>query len=180
MLGDFNLVEEAIDRLPVHRDNTQAVDKLVSFKALHTLWDGWRHIYPTEKSYSFTQEATQSRSHIDQTYVSSPIYNYSQDWKIDHTLLHTDHCLVSMEFANPGAPFIGKGQWSIPLYLIKNRKIIQLVEKLGAQLEHDAYAATGETCTKERNPQTIFQNFKKELTKKIREFSWVATPKMDA
>jgi len=85
-----------------------------------------------------------------------------------------------MEFANPGAPFIGKGRWSIPLYLIKNRKVIQLAEKLGTQLEQDLEGAAGDARTTERNPQTIFHSFKKDLTKKIRDFSRVETPKMEA
>ena len=180
MLGDFNLVEEAIDRLPAHRDNPPAVSKLSNFKALHALRDGWRRVYPNEVSFTFTQEATQSRSRIDRIYVSDPIYNHSRNWNIDHTPIRTDHCLASMEFTNPGAPFIGKGRWSIPLYLIKNRKVIQLVEKLGIQLEKDIDAAVGDARTPEKNPQTIFHIFKKELTKQVREFSRVETPKMDA
>jgi len=65
MLGDFNAVEEAIDRFPPHRDNPQAVSNLANFKALHALQDGWRHCNPSELAFSYTQEATQSRSRID-------------------------------------------------------------------------------------------------------------------
>ena len=52
--------------------------------------------------------------------------------------------MVSMEFSNPGAPFIGKGRWSVPLYLIKHRKMLQQIESLGCQLEKDLEAASGE------------------------------------
>ena len=180
MLGDFNLVEEAIDRLPAHRDNAHAVSKLANFKALHTLRDGWRHNYPTEQFFTFMQQATQSRSRIDRIYVSNQVYNHSRNWSIDHTPIRTDHCLVSMEFANPGAPFIGKGRWSIPLHLIKNRKVIQRVEELGTQLEKDIEAVMGEARTAGTNPQTVFHTFKKLLVKQIRDFSRVETPKMDA
>ncbi|KIM39174.1 hypothetical protein M413DRAFT_29721 [Hebeloma cylindrosporum] len=65
MLGDFNMVEEAIDRLPPHRDNAQATSKLTNFKQMHTLQDGWRRCNTTELAFSFTQDATQSRSRID-------------------------------------------------------------------------------------------------------------------
>jgi exonuclease III len=135
MLGDFNIVEEALDRFPPHRDNTQAVSNLATFKALHTLQDGWRHHHPDVKSYSFTQEATQSRSWIDRIYVSEPIYTHSRNWDINLTSIKTDHCLTSMEFSDPGAPYIGKGRWSIPLYLVKHRKVLQLAETLGQDLE---------------------------------------------
>ena len=180
MLGDFNIVEEAIDRLPPHRDNAQAASKLADFKSLHTLQDGWRHCYPTELAFSYTQVATQSRSRIDCIYVSTPIYKHARNWIIEHTPINTDHCLVSMEFANPGAPFIGKGRWSIPLYLIKHRKVLQDIELLGCQLEKDLEAVSDEARTGGKNPQTLYHTFKKLLTHEIREFSKVETPKMEA
>jgi len=62
LLGDFNLVEEAIDRLPPHADTQRAVNKLGDLKECLGLSNGWRRMNPTEKAYSFTQEATQSRS----------------------------------------------------------------------------------------------------------------------
>ena len=77
ILGDFNLVEEMIDRLPAHADAHRAVDKLRDFKELLGLIDGWRRTNPTVKAYSFTQEATQSQSQIDQIYVTQPMYKNS-------------------------------------------------------------------------------------------------------
>ena len=180
MLGDFNIVEEAVDRLPPHRDNAQAASKLADFKSFHTLQDGWRHCYPTELAFSYTQVVTQSRSRIDRIYVSTSIYKHARNWIIEHTPINTDHCLVSMEFANPGAPFISKGRWSIPLYLIKHRKVLQDIELLGCQLEKDLEALSDEARTGGKNPQTLYHTFKKLLTHEIREFSKVETPKMEA
>ena len=179
MLGDFNLVEEAIDRLPAHRDNAQAVRNFVDFKEMHVLRDGWRYQNQSNLLYTYTQDATQSRSRIDRIYTSQPVYAHSRNWDADHTPIRTDHCLVSMEFMNPGAPFIGKGRWSVPLYLIKHRKIIQLIEELGIRLEEDMDNATGDLRTPENNPQSLFASFKVQLTRKIREFSRTETPKMD-
>ena len=42
MLGDFNLVEEPIDRLPVHGDAPSAIQSLNKFKERLNLFDGWR------------------------------------------------------------------------------------------------------------------------------------------
>jgi exonuclease III len=179
MLGDFNIVEEALDQLPPHRDNAQAVNNLVTFKALHTLRDGWRHNHPDVKSYSYTQQATQSRSRIDRIYVTEPIYTHSRNWDINLTPINTDHCLTSMEFSNPGVPYIGKGRWSIPLYLVKHRKVLQIVETLGLDLQQCIQETQGENWTAHENPQTLFYSFKKTLTKKICDFSCTETPKMD-
>ena len=67
MLGDFNLVEESIDRLPVHRDAPNAIQSLVKFKERLNLFDGWRQNNPTKQSFTFRQPqgVTQARSRID-------------------------------------------------------------------------------------------------------------------
>ena len=85
-----------------------------------------------------------------------------------------------MEFTNPGVPFIGKGRWSIPLYLIKYIKVIQEIETLGCQLEKDLETISGKARTRGKNPQTLYHTFKKLLTCEVQEFSKVETPKMDA
>ena len=120
------------------------VRNFVDFKEMHVLRDGWWYQNQSDLIYTYTQDATQSRSQIDRIYTSQHIYAHSQNWTIDHTPIRMDHCLVSMEFMNPGAPFISKGCWSVPLYLIKHRKIIQLVEELGIKLEEDMNNATGD------------------------------------
>jgi len=84
-----------------------------------------------------------------------------------------------MEFSNPGAPYIGKGRWSIPLYLVKHRKVLQLAETLGRDLEKRIEETQADNRTPDENPQTLFQTFKKALTKEIQNFSRTETPKMD-
>lgn len=146
---------------------------------MHVLRDGWQYQNQSNILYTYTQDATQSRSRIDRIYTSQLVYAHSRNWDVDHTPIRTDHCLVSMEFMNPGAPFIGKGRWSVSLYLIKHRKIIQLIEELGIKLEEDMDNVTEDLRTPENNPQSLFASFKVQLTKKIREFSQTETPKMD-
>lgn len=48
MLGDFNLVEDAIDRLPSHVDPAGAAHALDSFRSSLQLQDGWRVTHPTK------------------------------------------------------------------------------------------------------------------------------------
>ena len=183
VLGDFNLVEEMIDRLPAHADAHGAVDKLREFKALLGLSDGWRRTNPMEKAYSFTQEATQSRSRIDRIYVTQPMYKNSWNWQIDQTAIRTDHHLVSVEFANPGAPFIGKGRWSIPLRLLKNRKVIKEIKEIGMTFEKkidEAKTQPPDRRTFDKNPQVLFADFKIEIASFAREFAKTETPKLDA
>ena len=60
MLGDYNLVEDPIDRLPCYADNTQIVEALQNLKSLLLLHDGWCRTYPTMKVYTYLQKATGS------------------------------------------------------------------------------------------------------------------------
>ena len=42
MIGDFNIVEDAIDRLPAHEDHEGATQALYDLRSLIGLKDGWR------------------------------------------------------------------------------------------------------------------------------------------
>lgn len=65
MIGDFNVVEDAIDRIPSHTDNAATVDALDDLKRSLNLVDGWRETYPDTKAFTFFQESTKSQSRID-------------------------------------------------------------------------------------------------------------------
>ncbi|KAK7689739.1 hypothetical protein QCA50_006378 [Cerrena zonata] len=65
VLGDFNLVDEAIDRLPAHADDPDAVAELADIKNHFGVIDGWQSTFPETRDYSFIQEATGSHSRID-------------------------------------------------------------------------------------------------------------------
>jgi hypothetical protein len=70
-LGDFNLVEDAIDRLPCHSDHNGATQALQDVKSTLHLIDGWRRTNPTSKAYTYQQKETGSQSRIDRIYCMS-------------------------------------------------------------------------------------------------------------
>src|ERR1700761_1750674 len=51
MAGDYNLVEDMIDRLPMRNDPSPAIDALDELKTLLRIEDGWRATYPSTKAY---------------------------------------------------------------------------------------------------------------------------------
>jgi exonuclease III len=53
VLGDFNLTEEPIDRVPAKHDNTAAVDALRDFRLNTDIIDQWRHSYPKAREYTY-------------------------------------------------------------------------------------------------------------------------------
>lgn len=109
LLGDFNLVEEAIDRLPMKDSTPGAVEALQSLLGKLHLHDGWRITEPSCCDYTFPQRGSTTRSRLDRIYVSQDVLNRSYEWRIESTNIPTDHRLVSVQLTAAEAPYIGKG-----------------------------------------------------------------------
>lgn len=182
LLGDFNMVEDKIDRLPAHSDAGPTVASLRKLKEKFVMSDGWRRYHGNEKAFSFKQVATQARSRIDRIYATDSLYKNSRDWEITESGIHTDHQLVSVKLANPKSPYVGKGRWSIPPFALENRKIIRTIVEKGRSLQlemEDMISAQQDQRTK-GDVQHAFAKFKEEITSHIREFTRVEIPKMEA
>jgi exonuclease III len=82
VLGDWNMVEDAVDRLPHHRDGGAVTEAMRNLKRKLKLVNGWRQTYPDTKGYSFLQSATGSQSRIDRILVTDKIFQHSSDWTI--------------------------------------------------------------------------------------------------
>lgn len=169
MLGDFNIVEEAIDRLPAAEGATSTVNALKDLKEYLSLRDGWRHAHPNKIEYSYSQNKFLSASRLDRIYVTTKIWEQSTLWKIERTAIKTDHHLVSMSFSNPNAPFIGKGRWVLPMLAINNNSIMSKIKSLGTSLLSRVKDITEEKRSHTRNIQLIFRDFKQEITKLARD-----------
>ncbi|KAJ7077990.1 Endonuclease/exonuclease/phosphatase, partial [Mycena belliarum] len=178
VLGDFNMVEDAIDRLPHHKDPNIVTEAMLNLKAKLHLQDGWRQTYPDTKGYTFLQPATGSQSRIDRILVTDNILRNSLDWRFESSGLHTDHQLLSMKYADPKMPFIGKGRWVLPLHLLKDKTVMDKVYALGKETEARLEAAKINR-TAEENPQTIFKQFKDQIGSLFRDRAKVVIPKME-
>jgi ribonuclease HI/exonuclease III len=178
MLGDFNVVEDSVDRIPCHPDNPNTVDSLNRLRTSWHLIDGWRHTFPNTKAYTFLQKATGTQSRIDRIYLSNELTSNSYEWAIDPAGIETDHSLISTKVSSPRAPFIGKGRWSLPTYLLENRKLLEKINKLGLELEQDL-ENNKEHRNDNKNPQTMFQDFKATIIREARRLSKEMVPKMN-
>ena len=83
------------------------------------------------------------------------------DWEIDESGIETDHELVSVIITNPKAPFIGKGRWMLPLFLLKDKEFKKTTIDLLIKLQKDLEEIPARDGTK--NPQTIFLKYKDEI-----------------
>jgi hypothetical protein len=56
-------------------------------------------------------------------------------------------------------PFVGTGRWSLPLFILKNKKLGEDVIELGKILQREIQSSS-ETRTDDSNPQIAFKKFK--------------------
>ncbi|KAJ7072445.1 Endonuclease/exonuclease/phosphatase, partial [Mycena amicta] len=165
--GDINLVLNQMDRLPQKEDDTGAVAALTRFLHIVNLIDGWREANPHAKEYTFTSTATPpTHARLDRLYVPKNHFKRYRGWSIDNAGGHlSDHRMVSVTLTTPGSPYIGKGRYTIPLQILHDREFRDYAIHKGAKLE----AALEEERMEERNPQTLFHNYKRDVLDCARE-----------
>ena len=159
MLGDFNLVEDSLDRIPCHPDSANAVAALGVLKGNLDLVDGWRRTFPDRREYSHLHTPNASQGRIDRIYVTSDLLGPATDWEISSTTVETDHWMVSAKVTTPEAPEIGRGRWQIPTYLLDNDGILESINTLGKRAQDEMERARFRRSQAE-NPQTIFARLK--------------------
>ncbi|KAG1764439.1 Endonuclease/exonuclease/phosphatase [Suillus occidentalis] len=161
MLGDFNLVEDALDRLPPKQDSSGPTSKLKELRTRLRLRDGWRTENPDTLQYTFAQSAYQGgrQSRIDRIYIKEDLLPFSREWDISPPGLHTDHQMASVRISSKTMPFVGTGRWSMPLYVLKDKKLSDEIIELGKTL-HKQILESKAQRTVTSNPQAAFKSFK--------------------
>ena len=166
-MGDFNLVEDAIDRMPSRPDDPQTTEILREFKIKHSLIDGWRQANLEEKGYTWSRESDGTQSRIDRIYIREAYFNDCVAWKIEPAPIPTDHDLISAQISTPSTPEIGRGRWAIPPRLIKHREIKKEIQQMSRKLQNDIENL--QTRTPQTNPQVILQEFKDKIRETLRK-----------
>ncbi|OJT15896.1 Transposon TX1 uncharacterized 149 kDa protein [Trametes pubescens] len=176
LLGDFNVVEDGLDRIPTRCDAPQATEALRSLVTSLRLHDGWRMENPHTKEYTYLHKANGAQSRLDRIYISGTMRGDAADWGYKETGLDTDHKLAYVSLANRRAPFMGKGRWSMPVHLLTDPKMVQKMRELGAKLIADIGALRERT--EARNPQTMYDEFKNALTLAARKRAKEKVPRL--
>ena len=176
MMGDFNLVEDAIDRLPAHRDHEGATQALFELRSLLGLKDGWRQHNGNDKGYTYLQKTNKIHSRIDRIYATTKILQTSNEWNISHTPISTDHSLISVKIADPGSPKQGHGRWQMQPYLLRDQGFQSEAKRLAKELEDNISSIGNRTYL--ANPQTLHKEFKNKIKETAIRRAKQATPKM--
>ncbi len=183
MGGDFNNVEDIIDRLPINEVPDQSVLALDELKISLGLMvaDGWRVTYPTTREYSFHRgsgcEAVFSR--LDRLYVSPGTFDCAREWRISEAGVKTDHSLISVQLTAENAPVMGPGRPIFPMRLLKDRCLTKRIKERGleATRELDRLEALN-SRTEAENPQIVLHKFKIDLMRIAREREREVIPKL--
>lgn len=180
MMGDFNITEDAIDRLPCRKDKATPITALENLKGSLGLIDGWRTTYPDTKAYSYEQKGTGSQSRIDRIYVSRKVLETAEDWDSTKTAIETDHKMVTVKITDPALPYLGKGRWPLPLFLVDDKEFMTEATRLGTilQSELNDIKENRTNRTDEKNAQTLWTQYKDKLTGLAKARAKVAVPKM--
>jgi exonuclease III len=181
MLGDFNVVEDSLDRLPSHGDRAQSVNALRELKHSLGLIDGWRSLNRDTKAYTFTSESNGAHSRIDRIYATPDIVEGSANWRIDTPgAFDTDHRMVSTQIIHEKIPFIGKGRYAIPAQMCKDKPYMRKVQALADDLERDC-AEVGERPNDSQGStrQRLLKTFIDRIVELAKERGKERAPKLD-
>ena len=165
-LTDFNLVEDALDRLPCNMDDHRATTALRMFKTLNKLIDGWRNSHLEEKGYTWMRESDGTQSRIDRIYVHKDFFSDCKNWEICHPPIPTDHDMILAKIITLMAPLLGRGRWVIPTRLLKNKPMKHEIQNLGLELE--ANLRTMNKRSQQWNPQTMLRDFKNKVLQTLK------------
>ncbi|KAG1800545.1 hypothetical protein EV424DRAFT_1298107, partial [Suillus variegatus] len=179
MLGDFNIVEDALDRLPCRHDNEYATESLAHLKLSLDLRDGWRAENPNSLAFTFAQSHRQGgrQSRIDRIYISEDFMPFSKEWQIEPSGIATDHQLISARISDVHMPFVGKGRWTLPLFILKDKRVRDKIIKMGRALQKDIMSSQSNR-SESNNPQIIFKTFKNKVIHLCRDTARKSIPKI--
>ena len=85
------------------------------------------------------------------------------DCEIKLSPVPTDHWLVIAKYAPKDAPQIGKGRWTLPTQLLKNRKFLDKIVTRGIKLQDDLEKLQPDETSGNTAIQLLWEEFKKDI-----------------
>ncbi|KAF8053963.1 Endonuclease/exonuclease/phosphatase [Lyophyllum atratum] len=181
LAGDFNMVEDLVDRLPMRSDPLVATDALQDLTTKLGLVDGWRETFPTNKTYTLLHSSNGTQSRIDRIYISPQHMKTARDWRIEQTgVPNADHGMVSVQMAHQQAPEVGRGRWSIPPHVIADKDLRRFAYESGLEAMAKLKKLKGRPWREDDNAQLIYNTWKKGLVNQAKERDKMIIPLIKA
>ncbi|EJD35620.1 hypothetical protein AURDEDRAFT_130493 [Auricularia subglabra TFB-10046 SS5] len=172
LLGDFNMVEDAIDRFPARLRDIDSPESFAELKRYLKLEDGWRETFPHTKEWTWRNAARSAMSRIDRIYLTKALNTASREWAVKLSGLNmNDHSRVLVEVANLDAPEIGMGRWMMSAECARDNRLLVAINDLArdAELEIETIKAHGRS--QELNAQRTWAQFKTKLVREAKKRS---------
>ncbi|EJD42630.1 hypothetical protein AURDEDRAFT_67506, partial [Auricularia subglabra TFB-10046 SS5] len=170
ILGDFNFVEDPVDRYPAGLNAIDAPASFADLKRTVDLIDGWRNTFPGTVEWTWRNSARSAMSRIDRIYLSRTLNSRSREWKISITgITKDDHSRVQTDITHAQAPASGPGRWTMAHFLVQDHNFMDGVNTKGMELHRAMTAITLENRSAERNVQKLWHSYKQEVTRMAKE-----------
>ncbi|RPD55590.1 DNase I-like protein, partial [Lentinus tigrinus ALCF2SS1-7] len=179
MAGDFNNVEDVLDRIPVRESIEDSVSELDTLKSLLRLklTDGWRATFPTTKGYTFQRRTALSR--LDRIYVTENLFRTARGWRIIEPDFRSDHSMVQVDLTCVHSPEMGRGRPVFPTHLLKDKKLAKQLKERGIRAETEIQQLlTSGSRSEGVNAQVILRDLKADWMKLAREREREVVPRL--
>ncbi|KAI0335407.1 DNase I-like protein, partial [Cubamyces sp. BRFM 1775] len=176
LLGDMNIVEDPRDRTPMRPDDPGAIEALRRLCERLRLEDGWRNTHMDEVAYTYLHTNGTTQSRLDRIYAKRSVLRDAGNWTMDEPGIGTDHRLATVDIADLEAPYKGRGRWVMPKHLLQDEKMKKTMRALAQKMLNEMDSLVERTL--EKNPQTVYNDFKTALTNAARARAKEKVPKM--
>ena len=106
----------------------------------------------------------------DCIYISERVELFTFYWVIKESAIPTDHTMVSVRYTPKEAPQIGKGQWMLPLSLLRNEKLLEKIAEQGIKFQTETTRDWLEQTDRQTaNVQTYWEAYKNNIHKLAKE-----------
>ncbi|KAF8827360.1 hypothetical protein HHX47_DHR5000756 [Lentinula edodes] len=166
MMGDFNMVNESIDRLPQRKDEERVMSPINAITSKYHLVDGWRKYNDKDLDYTFTSASNSSSARIDRIYVPKSEEKFFSEWKIESTLGISDHKLITVFKSKENTPYIGKGLWRMNHDLVEYEPFRTEVGPILMKLEEELDSTE---FNQSSSPQSLWVKAKEKIVEVAKE-----------
>jgi hypothetical protein len=181
MVGDFNIVEDKIDRAPMRDafENPVTLEAFTNMRESLGVEDSWRRTFPDSRLFTYVS-ARHNMSRLDRIY-SKPSHNaFMFEWFSGCTTIRSDHDMVAAKFAPADSPEMGTSRWTWPAAMLTNKSVMNYVEERAWQFQEEIKQwEGGAERSRTRSADSILKEFKADIKAKAQEVARVAIPKLN-
>ncbi|EJD36214.1 hypothetical protein AURDEDRAFT_130204 [Auricularia subglabra TFB-10046 SS5] len=164
VLGDFNFVEDEVDRFPAALTRMDKPPSFDNLKRDLKIKDGWRAINPTRTEWTWRDAARKHMSRIDRVYLTEKLLASSREWEIQISgVTRDDHSRIQLKIYALDSPDIGKGRWAMRANLTRDTTFLETVNDLTRKAKDEVDAVKKMAPRPPRNAQIIWQELKSAI-----------------